>query len=64
MLLPLPADMPFQLVCPPAVAEVAVFMLPFNPINYLPGFYFGGLTAWIGQDILKARKWASVSYYT
>lgn len=41
-------------LCALAVAEVAVFMLPFNPINYLPGFYFGGLTAWIGQDILKA----------
>ncbi|PRW58410.1 sulfate transporter [Chlorella sorokiniana] len=51
-----------------AVAEVAVFMLPFNPINYLPGFYFGGLTAWIGQDILKdwlfiaAKRVSAVEY--
>ncbi|KAL4419479.1 hypothetical protein ABPG77_008281 [Micractinium sp. CCAP 211/92] len=36
-----------------AAAELAVFMLPVNVMTYLPNFYFGGLTAWIGQDILK-----------
>ena len=29
-------------------------MLPFNVMTYLPSFYFGGVIAWIGQDILKA----------
>ena len=37
-----------------AVAELAVFMVPFNVMTYLPSFYFGGVIAWIGQDILKA----------
>jgi hypothetical protein len=45
MLQPVPAH---------AVAELAVFMVPFNVMNYLPSFYFGGVIAWIGQDILKA----------
>jgi SulP family sulfate permease len=38
-----------------AAAELAVFAVPVNVMTYLPNFYFGGLTAWIGQDILKAR---------
>ncbi len=35
---------------------------------YLPNFYFGGLTAWIGQDILKdwlfiaAKRISAVEY--
>lgn len=29
-------------------------MAPFNVMTFLPNFYFGGLLAWIGQDILKA----------
>ena len=37
------------------MAELAVFAVPFNVMSFLPNFYFGGLTAWIGQDILKAR---------
>ena len=36
-----------------AAAELAVFMVPANVMCFLPRFYFGGLTAWIGQDILK-----------
>lgn len=43
-----------------ATAELAVFMLPVNVMTYLPSFYFGGLTAWIGQDILK--DWLFISY--
>ena len=39
-----------------AVAELAVFMVPFNVMTFLPSFYFGGVIAWIGQDILKARS--------
>lgn len=31
-----------------------MFMVPFNVMTYLPNFYFGGVIAWIGQDILKA----------
>lgn len=30
-----------------------MFMMPGNVMTYLPNWYFGGLTAWIGQDILK-----------
>jgi hypothetical protein len=36
-----------------AGAELGVFMMPGNVMTYLPNWYFGGLTAWIGQDILK-----------
>ena len=36
------------------MAELAVFMVPVNVMTYLPNFYFGGVIAWIGQDILKA----------
>lgn len=31
-----------------------MFAAPANLLAFLPKFYFGGLTAWIGQDILKA----------
>jgi len=30
-----------------------MFAAPANLLAFLPKFYFGGLTAWIGQDILK-----------
>lgn len=43
-----------------AAAELAVFLVPFNVMTFLPNFYFGGLTAWIGQDILK--DWLFISY--
>lgn len=50
------------------VAELAVFMVPFNVMTYLPSFYFGGVIAWIGQDILKdwlfiaAKRVSAVEY--
>lgn len=34
-------------------AELLVFMAPLNAMAFLPSFYFGGLTIWIGLDILK-----------
>ncbi|KAL4431193.1 hypothetical protein ABPG75_006449 [Micractinium tetrahymenae] len=43
-----------------AAAELAIFMLPVNVMTFLPNFYFGGLTAWIGQDILK--DWLFIAY--
>ncbi len=36
-------------------------MLPFNVMTYLPSFYFGGVIAWIGQDILKASLRAAAT---
>ncbi len=37
----------------PAAVFLAMFAAPANLLAFLPKFYFGGLTAWIGQDILK-----------
>ena len=37
-----------------AAIFLAMFAAPANLLAFLPKFYFGGLTAWIGQDILKA----------
>ncbi|KAL4452289.1 hypothetical protein ABPG75_007951 [Micractinium tetrahymenae] len=51
-----------------AAIELAVFMAPINVMAFLPKFYFGGLTAWIGQDILKdwlflaSNRMAKVEY--
>jgi hypothetical protein len=41
--------------CARAVAELAVFAVPFNVMAFIPSFYFGGLTIWIGADILKVK---------
>ena len=59
---------PFAVSSSPAAAELAVFAVPFNVMAFLPNFYFGGLTAWIGQDILKdwlfiaAKRISAVEY--
>jgi sulfate permease, SulP family len=34
-----------------AAVELALFVLPFSVMNYLPNFFFGALMCWIGFDI-------------
>jgi hypothetical protein len=34
------------------VAEVAMFLLPSSPVQYVPNFFFGGLMLWLGIDIM------------
>ncbi|KAI7843279.1 hypothetical protein COHA_003111 [Chlorella ohadii] len=52
----------------PAAVFLAMFAAPANLLAFLPKFYFGGLTAWIGQDILKdwlllaSRRVSAVEY--
>ncbi|CAD7702019.1 unnamed protein product [Ostreobium quekettii] len=43
-----------------ALVEYVLFAVPFSPVNYLPNFFFGALTIWIGVDILL--DWLVISY--
>lgn len=34
------------------LAELAMFALPTSPVQFFPGFFFGGLMLWLGIDIM------------
>lgn len=40
--------------------ELAVFVLPFSVVQYMPNFYYGALLVWFGIEISK--DWLVLSY--
>lgn len=43
-----------------AILELAVFVLPFSVVQYVPNFYYGALLVWFGYEI--SRDWLVLSY--
>ena len=42
-----------------AICEVAVILLPFSPLNYVPTFFFGSLLVMIAVDLMTEWLWQS-----
>ena len=44
-----------------AGAELAMFLMPYSVVQYLPNYFLGGLLLWFGVEI--ARDWLVLSYF-
>jgi hypothetical protein len=44
-----------------AASQVAIFLLPFSLVHYLPNFYYGALLAVLGVQICKEWLWNTVT---